>query len=145
MAIAQVDTLAWVAGKTKRVPQAVLDSFARALALWVRESCDGNQTRAAKLLGVSQGHISAMILGTRGPGLNAILALRDRTGISTDELLGLGPPATEALTERLRASFDMEVARFRSEANRTLEEARVTAAKAQPVRGVQPKRRKGSA
>ncbi len=141
MAIVATDTLGYVPAKTKRVPQTVLDSFARALTKWVTDVCEGNQSQAAKLLRVSQGHISAMMNGSRGPGLNALIALRDQTGLSADELLGFGPAPGDALTERLRASLDLEVARFRSEAKRTLEEARSEAAKALPERAAPKKRR----
>jgi hypothetical protein len=145
IAIAPADTLHCVAQKTKRVPQAVLDHFARELGAWVEKVCEGNQTRAAKMLGVSQGHISAMMLGTRGPGLNALLALREQTGKTADELLGLGPAPADALTERLRASFDLEVARFRAEAKQTLEAARVEAAKGRKSEDPPISRRKGKA
>jgi len=144
MAIDLIDTIGYVAAKTKRVPQAVLDHFARELTRWVNEKCDTNQTRAAKLLGVSQGHISAMMNGTRGPGLNAILALRAQTGLSIDELLGLGPPPAEAMIARFEASLGLEVARFRAEATRTLEEARTSAAKALPERPAISRKRRAS-
>ncbi len=140
MAIAHVDTLACVAGKTKRVPKQAFEAFARALTKWVNEAHDGNQTAAGHALGISQGHISAMMRGDRGPGLNTILLLREKTGMSADELLGFGPPDVDALTARLQASFGLEVARFRAEASRTLEEARVVAAKNQPVREVVKRR-----
>ena len=145
MAIERVGTLVCVAAKTKRVPQSVLDSFGRALTKWVNEAHDGNQTDAGRALGFSQGHISAMMLGTRGPGLNAIIALHQKTGTSVDELLGLGPAPADKLMAQFQASLGMEVARFRADASRTLEEARVEAAKAIPARPKIPRsRRKGA-
>jgi hypothetical protein len=76
--------------RTKRVDQRMLEFFGRELGRWVEDACDGNQTAAGKLLGVTQGHISAMIAGTRGPGLPTLIALSDKTGKSIDALLGRG-------------------------------------------------------
>ncbi len=142
MAIGLGTTLTYVATKTKRVPQTVLDAFKRVLTNWVNDKCDGSQTRAKALLGVSQGHISAMMNGTRGPGLNALLALREQTGLTTDEILGLGPAPADALMARFEASLPLEVARQVAYALRVREESRVTAAKALPERPAVPKRRK---
>lgn len=52
----------------------------------------GKQTTAAKALGVSQSHISGVISGRTGPGMNLLVALRDWTGLSIDALLDLPPP-----------------------------------------------------
>lgn len=144
MAIALVDTIGRVATRTKRVPQSVLDAFARALSRWVSEKCEGNQTLASSILGISQGHISALMLGTRGPGLPTIILVREKTGLSADELLGFGPPDVDALVERLKSSLVTDVARMRSQATRTLEAARVETAKVTPDRPAQPKRRRRS-
>lgn len=122
MALTRAVTLAYVA-RTKAVSKQVQEAFGRVLTRWVNDTCDGNQTHAAKLLKVSQSHISAMMKGDRGPGLNTLILMREKTGLSIDEMLGLGLPPAEDLTERLRASFDLEVARFRADAQRTLEEA----------------------
>jgi predicted transcriptional regulator len=150
MAIDGMVTLGCVA-KTKRVPKTVLDHFARELTQWVAESCDGNQSRAARVLGVSQGHVSAMMSGDRGPGLNAILALREQTGKSLDELLGVGPPPAEQLTERYKASLEMDVARSKAQAKLALEEARVMRSEAERLLKLahglaekRPTRRKGA-
>lgn len=123
MAIAPLVTLSYVATKSRRVSQGALDHFARTLTDWVNKQFDGNQTRAAKVLGVTQGHISAMMRGDRGPGLNTLILLRAQVGTSIDELLGLGPPPIETHVERMKASLDLEVARFRAEARRRLDEA----------------------
>lgn len=77
--------------RSKRVGIHELEHFGAELERWVKEACDGNQTAAGKLLGVSQGHISAMIQGSRGPGLPTLIALRAKTGRSIDDLLGLRP------------------------------------------------------
>lgn len=126
MAIGLTNTLGSVARTTKRVPRAAFEHFGRVLRAWVDDVHDGNQTAAAKQLGVTQGHISAMILGNRGPGLNTLILMREKTGKSIDEMLGLGPPPAEELAARLQASFDLEVARFRADAKKTLEQAQYT-------------------
>lgn len=130
MAIGLRNTLGSVSRTTKRVPKAAFEHFGRVLRAWVDDVHGGNQTAAAKQLGVTQGHISAMILGNRGPGLNTLIMLREKTGRSIVEMLGLGPPPAEELSERLRASFDLEVARFRADAKRTLEQAQHVLAEA---------------
>jgi len=65
-----------------------------------------NQTRAAKALDCSQSHISAMVTGVRGPGLNTLLALRDYTGRSIDDLLGLDTTPGDALVRELRETVE---------------------------------------
>lgn len=132
MAIVPFNTLGCVSAKTKRVPKEAMEAFGRALTKWVNEAHGGNQTHASKVLGISPGHISAMMSGARGPGLNALLALREKTGLSADELLGLGPPDVDALVAKLQSTFELGTARLKAEASRMLEEARVIAAK--PVR-----------
>lgn len=81
-----------VVAKTKRVTPDVLAAFADVLGRWVKEHHGGNQTRAGKALGVTQSHVSAMLTGQRGPGLNTLILMRDQTGLSIDTMLGLVPP-----------------------------------------------------
>lgn len=121
MAIDDALTLARV-GKTKKIERKYVEHFARELARIVRDEYDNNQTRAAKALGLSQAHISSLSnASSRGPGLSALLVMRDKTGQSIDELLGLPPPPQGALEMRMRASLDFEVARLRAEAARDRE------------------------
>ena len=116
-------------GATKRLDRRYSEHFARELAKLVKDRFDDNQTKAAKYLGISQPHLSHLIAAEgRGPGLSVLLRVREATDRSIDELLGLPPPAIDALTKRLEASFELEVARFRAEASQKLEEARVIAA-----------------
>jgi predicted transcriptional regulator len=143
MAIDGVNTLGSVS-RTKRVPAAVLEHFGRELARWVNENFAGNQTHAARVLGVTQSHVSAMISGDRGPGLNTLILMRSKTGKSVDELLGLGPAPPEHLTEQLRASFELEVARFRADAKRTLEEANQKLAEAADIDAKKARRPRNS-
>lgn len=124
MAINSTITLGCMArAQTKRVPQAVVDHFCRELTQWVNEAHGGNQSSAAKSLGVTQSAISGVMTGARGPGLQLLLRLREKTGKSCDELLGVGPSPDTTLVEQLRASYELEVARFRAAARGTLEEA----------------------
>lgn len=90
MALGEGNTLPPVA-KTKRVSRTVLDAFAAVLKKWVDEEYKGNQTHAGKALGVTQSHVSAMLNGVRGPGLNTLILMRDKTGYTIDQMLGLDP------------------------------------------------------
>lgn len=54
----------------------------------------GTQLAASKAFGMSQSHLSEILGGTRGPGLNFMIRLRELTGRSIDDLLGLAPVAT---------------------------------------------------
>jgi transcriptional regulator with XRE-family HTH domain len=75
--------------RTKRVDPAILEHFGKELDRWVQEAHDDNQSAAGRALGLSQGHISAMIQGHRGPGLPTLILLAEQTGRSIDSLLGL--------------------------------------------------------
>jgi len=60
----------------------------------------GSQSAAARRIGLSQSHMSALVSGTeRGVGVAALLRLREYTGLTLDELLGLGPPPPRAEPE----------------------------------------------
>lgn len=93
-------------GRSKRVPPEALAHFAAELRRVVEDRYAGNQTRAAKGLDCTQGHISAMLLGNRGPGLNTLMAMRDITGRSIDSLLGLPPTPADAMIQQLRESVE---------------------------------------
>ncbi len=129
----------------KKIERKYIEHVARELAAVVRDRFEGNQTRAAKSLGISQPHLSHLIAAEgRGPGLNVLLRLRDYTGRSIDALLGLPPVASDELTERLRAALDTEVARIRRDARRIVEEAQVKVSEAEgrARARVQPRKRK---
>ncbi len=98
MVVDPPDTLPPVA-KTKRVSATVLAAFAKVLKAWVDEEHKGNQTHAGKDLGVTQSHVSAMLGGLRGPGLNTLILLREKTHKSIDDMLGLEPIKSDGLTE----------------------------------------------
>lgn len=113
MAIGAVSTLAYMT-TTKRIPPPEFKAFATFFEQWVERAYDGNQTAAGKALKISQGHVSAMMRGERGPGLNTLIRLRHKTGTTIDAMLGFASvtPADELL-ERLKATFELEVARSR--------------------------------
>lgn len=90
MAVVRRITLQLVAGK-KRVPKTVHDDFIRVFTKWVDDNHDGNQTRAGKVIGITQSHVSALQKGIRGPGLDLLIKLRKRTGITIDQWLDLEP------------------------------------------------------
>lgn len=118
MAIGRESTLPCVASRTRRTPQSAQKHFAATLRRWVDERHNGNQTAAATALGISQGHVSAMLSGARTPGVAVLLLLRDELGISIDAMLGLSPlegasPAAAELLTRL-ASIEHEIAAVRA-------------------------------
>lgn len=109
--------------KTKRVPQHVLDHYALEVRRVIDERYEGNQTRAAKALDCSQSMLSNILNGTRGPGLNQLMALRHLTGRSIDSLLGLPPTEADGLIAQL-----METLRDRAQIDLIVKEAAVKAA-----------------
>jgi hypothetical protein len=86
MAIALAGTVDFMR-RTKRVDPEILDHFGRELERWVREECEDNRTKAGRVLGLSQGHVSAMIRGLRGPGLPVLVMLAQKTGRTVDSWL----------------------------------------------------------
>lgn len=89
----------------------------------MKERFEGNQTAAARALGVSQPYLNQLVTSSmkgegRGPGLGILLLMREKTGRSIEELLGLPPPPADELLERLRMTADLEIARIRAEAKR---------------------------
>jgi transcriptional regulator with XRE-family HTH domain len=102
----------------KKIDDAYIAHVARELAKLVDERFDGNQTRAAKALGMSQPHLSHLIAGTsgRGPGLSVLILLRHYTNRSIDSLLGLPPLPSDEITERLRMTIETEIARIKRDA-----------------------------
>lgn len=114
IAIAREATLTYVATKhIEAIEEKARQSFARVLKHLVDTKYATNQSKAGKALGVSQGHISAMIRGDRGPGLKTLLLMRLETGKSVDEMLGYEADPTQDLSNRLVASVELEVGRMR--------------------------------
>lgn len=58
------------------------------LRRFVDERFDGNHTRAATALGVSQAYVSDLLSGAKGAGSKILLALAEKTGVSLDVVLG---------------------------------------------------------
>jgi plasmid maintenance system antidote protein VapI len=78
--------------RTKATPPKYADPFRSRLERWVADwvrANDETRTAAAKHLGFSQPHLSALILGRRSVGLAVILELYERTGITPNEWLGI--------------------------------------------------------
>lgn len=123
-----VATLGYMASG-KKIERRYIEHVARELDGVVNNQFEGNQTRAAKGLGISQAHLSHLIAAEgRGPGLSVLLRMRDYTGKSIDALLGLPPVPGEELTERLRAALETEVARIKRDARMQVEQAQAKAA-----------------
>lgn len=89
--------------RTKRVDPVILEYFGRKLEEWVREEHEDNQSSAGRALGLSQGHISAMIQGHRGPGLPTLIELARISGKPIDWWLGL--ERTASREDRILAEF----------------------------------------
>lgn len=66
-------------------------AFVLAFSAWVNEKHGGNQTHAGKAIGITQSHVSALMGGDRGPGLNLLMKLRKPMSLTIDEILGLDP------------------------------------------------------
>ncbi len=110
------DTLDQMAAKnTKRVSAEPMQAFARNVDDYVKKYHDNNQTKAGRHLGYSQGHISQIINETKGPGLDFALKMREATGRTIDDLLGFKSDATDDLVERLRVTFETQMARAQQE------------------------------
>lgn len=101
-----------------------MKAFARVVSDYVRERHEDNQTRAAKHLEVSQAHISDIISGKKGPGLALLLLMRLETGRSIDDMLGFKVAPADELIERLRATFELHVARAQRDAREATEKLR---------------------
>jgi plasmid maintenance system antidote protein VapI len=103
--------------RTKRIEDEVRRYFGEKLRLWVEGTHAGNQSAAGRALGVSQGHISAVINGTRGVGLHFLLIFAAESGQGLDELLGLtrSGPDKRAEEDRMRLLLREELERVRSQ------------------------------
>lgn len=116
MAIAPVVTLRCVPTKnTKKLFDDPLKAFSRTLRQWVDARHKGNATHAAKALGVSQPHMSSMLSGDRGPGLNTLILLRAETGKTIDEILGFAASPETDLENRLVANVEFQVGKLEAE------------------------------
>lgn len=49
---------------------------------------EGDQTKAAAKLGLSQGHVSAVVNDKKGVGIDTVIRLADELELTTDEVLG---------------------------------------------------------
>jgi transcriptional regulator with XRE-family HTH domain len=81
--------------RTKAIPARYAEPFRERLGAWVRDHYESNQTEAAKDLGMSQAHVSALISGRRSLGLSVLLELYEQTNITPNEWLGLAPVAAK--------------------------------------------------
>lgn len=99
----------------KKIEGRYIEHVVRILRHVVDTEYDGNQTRAAKGLGMSQPHLSNLLSGTsdRGPGLQTLIVLRHKTNQSIDALLGLPPVADIEIGERLQMSLATEIGRIK--------------------------------
>lgn len=129
--------------QTKKIPEEARKAFARELQRLVDTKYEGNQTRAGKALQVTQGHISALLNGERGPGLNVLLLMRLETGKSIDEMLGFAANPKDEMDKRLVSSVEMDVGRLAAkvrELTKELTEAQEGSKTDDEARGVESSR-----
>lgn len=98
-------------GQTKRIDDELRQRFGRRLSAWVEEKHGGNQSAAARELGVTQSHISATISGARGVGLHFLLVFAAATDTTLDELLGMTKGSDDE--DRIRRLLREELAALR--------------------------------
>jgi len=91
------------------VPEPVAAAFRAQLQAYLDRECDGKQLVGAKRLGIRQSHISQMLSGKKVIGLAMLLHLRERTGRSIDEWLGLAPSQTSVPYDAVRAIVRAEL------------------------------------
>lgn len=119
--------------RTKQIPPQMKEHFRQTLRRWVDKNFEGNETKAAVHMDVNQSHMNAILNrdSGRGPGLPFLLAFREVTGMSLDEMLGLGPANPDQLFERLRLMLQTENAKEKRDAKLLREEAQGVMAEAQ--------------
>jgi predicted transcriptional regulator len=77
----------------KSLDSVYLERIQKVFLGFLNGPCQGNKSEAARQLELSQSFVSELFKGTRGHGLNTVIALSDATGKSVDELLGRAKPA----------------------------------------------------
>ncbi len=110
---------------TKKIPRELSEHFAREVKAYVDTHHEGNGTKAAESLGLSQPHLSQLMSATadRGPGLSALLLFRKVMNRSVDSLLGLPPlsgevASSESVDAMVRAAIEREMARRAQDVSR---------------------------
>lgn len=97
-----------LSGMGRKRGTGLTDAQAEHLAKELKPFCDqrfdGNGTAMAKAWGIAQSQMSQILSGRgRGAGVAVLCRLRQATGKSIDELLGL-PPLGPSLDDRIRAA-----------------------------------------
>ncbi len=97
------------------------DEQAKALAKRLEpyfENYDRNQTSMAKAWGVSQSQLSQILSGKgRGAGVAVLVRIRQHTGLTLDELLGLAEtsPVVDAGVERVVSAVEKAISEIAKE------------------------------
>lgn len=115
----------------EKLPPDQIAAIQRTLRAFV-DRYGGNQTHAAKDLGVSQGHISAVLNGSRGVGIDMVVQLAERLHMRTDAVLGLDERSEDAELEAAIAespwpSWLVDTARSRRNLHGTMRREQWTA------------------
>jgi transcriptional regulator with XRE-family HTH domain len=133
--------------RTKKVASATARHFQTVFSRWVDAEFEGNHTAAGRMLGMTQGHVSALYNGDRGPGLSLLLLLREKTGQDFSFWLGLKPigeaPAATPVLDTIREAVRAELAAIRAEEARAPLEEEPDPPTPPPV--ARPVRKRGSA
>jgi transcriptional regulator with XRE-family HTH domain len=83
--------------RTKALPAEENEKARAFLSKIVREDFKGNESAAAKRIGISQSMLHEFLAGTRGAGQNVLRAIAIYAGVSVDVVLGLAAPTTPPL------------------------------------------------
>lgn len=102
-----------MSSRTKQIDDELRQRFGRKLRAWTDAEHGGNGSAAARALGISQSHMSAVLNGVRGVGLPVLLLFAEQTGQSLDAVLGLTRGSAEEAS--IREILRKELAAIRAE------------------------------
>ena len=98
--------------KSQRLDPVHVRHLAAIVAEIVERDFDGNLTAAAKRIGISQPHLGQVREGSgKGAGMRTLIALRQYTQRSIDDLLGLPPLRGVALPAGTEPAVTLEMIR----------------------------------
>jgi hypothetical protein len=117
--VAQAEKLASANGSSvtieavsrKKLDPKTADRIRDAIREVVRERFNGNQRAAADALDISPPHLSDILNKNRDAGTNTLISLRNMTGRSLDEILGL-PPLRPGETEQRLSQVEKALAKL---------------------------------
>ena len=91
---------------SKMLPLEMRENAARLLRAAMSRRAKASQEDVAEQLGISQPALSNILQAKGALGVNALIAIRNYTGNSIDELLGLPPLARPQSGDEVRAMLE---------------------------------------